>query len=141
MASLDSFKSRKKLTVGNKTYHYFSLKAAEKNGLAGVSALPYSMKVLLENLLRNEDGRSVTKDDIQGVAEWLVEVVDQRSQRIGQIAVADLQFVVLGAKVAGDQPGVGALVVAGGPLRISEADAEGARRLAAQPRHQADDDR
>jgi aconitate hydratase len=72
MASLDSFKSRKKLTVGTKTYHYFSLKAAEKNGLKGISALPYSMKVLLENLLRNEDGRSVTKDDIQGVAEWLV---------------------------------------------------------------------
>ncbi len=71
MASLDSFKSRKKLIVGNKTYHYFSLKAAEKNGLKGISALPYSMKVLLENLLRNEDGRSVTKSDIQGVAEWL----------------------------------------------------------------------
>ena len=72
MTSLDSFKSRKKLTVGTKTYHYYSLKAAEKNGLKGVSDLPYSMKVLLENLLRNEDGRSVTKDDIQGVAEWLV---------------------------------------------------------------------
>ena len=72
MASYDSFKSRKKLTVGSKTYHYFSLKEAEKNGLKGVSTLPYSMKVLLENLLRNEDGRSVTKEDIQGVAEWLV---------------------------------------------------------------------
>ena len=72
MAYLDSFKSRKKLTVGNKTYHYFSLKAAEKNGLKGISALPYSMKALLENLLRNEDGRSVTKQDIRGVAEWLV---------------------------------------------------------------------
>jgi len=71
MASLDSFKSRKKLTVGNKTYHYYSLKAAEKNGLKGISALPYSMKVLLENLLRNEDGRTVTRQDIQGVAEWL----------------------------------------------------------------------
>ena len=47
---------------GDKTYDYFSLKAAEKNGLTGVSQLPYSMKVLLENLLRNEDGRSVTKD-------------------------------------------------------------------------------
>jgi aconitate hydratase len=71
MASLDSFKCLKKLTVGTKTYHYFSLKAAEKNGLAGVSTLPFSMKILLENLLRFEDGRSVTKDDILGVAEWL----------------------------------------------------------------------
>ena len=71
MASLDSFKCRKKLTVGAKTYHYFSLKAAEKNGLAGISKLPFSMKVLLENLLRHEDGRSVTKEDIEGVAAWL----------------------------------------------------------------------
>src|SRR6476469_4900700 len=71
MASLDSFKCRKKLTVGAKTYHYFSLKTAEKNGLKGISALPFSMKVLLENLLRFEDGRSVTKEDITAVAEWL----------------------------------------------------------------------
>ncbi len=71
MTSLDSFKCRKTLTVGAKSYHYFSLKAAEKNGLAGISQLPYSMKVLLENLLRNEDGRTVTKEDIVGVAEWV----------------------------------------------------------------------
>ena len=66
MASLDSFKCRKKLTVGAKTYHYFSLKTAEKNGLAGISQLPFSMKVLLENLLRFEDGRSVTKERHSG---------------------------------------------------------------------------
>jgi len=71
MTSIDSFKCRKTLTVGAKSYHYFSLKAAEKNGLAGISQLPYSMKVLLENLLRNEDGRTVTKEDIIGVAEWV----------------------------------------------------------------------
>ena len=69
--SLDSFKCRKTLKVGSKTYTYFSLKAAEKNGLSGISRLPYSLKVLLENLLRHEDGRSVTKADIQGVAKWL----------------------------------------------------------------------
>ncbi len=69
--SLDSFKSRKTLKVGAKTYTYFSLKAAEKNGLKGISALPASMKVLLENLLRNEDNRTVTKADIQGFVAWL----------------------------------------------------------------------
>ncbi len=69
--SLDSFKSRKTLKVGSKNYTYFSLKAAEKNGLTGISKLPYSLKVLLENLLRHEDGRSVTKADIQGIADWL----------------------------------------------------------------------
>ncbi len=70
--SLDSYKCRKTLVVGTKSYHYFSLKQAEKNGLKGISRLPYSMKVLLENLLRFEDGRSVTKEDIAGCAEWLV---------------------------------------------------------------------
>jgi aconitate hydratase len=70
-ASLDSFKCRKTLTVGAKTYTYFSLPDAERSGLAGISRLPYAMKVLLENLLRHEDGRSVTKADIQAVSAWL----------------------------------------------------------------------
>ncbi|HEY4846585.1 MAG TPA: aconitase family protein, partial [Methylocella sp.] len=70
MTSLDSFKCRKKLTVGSKTYHYFSFKAAEKHGLPDVSELPFSMKILLENLLRFEDGRSVTRQDIEGIAAW-----------------------------------------------------------------------
>ena len=70
--SLDSFKCRTTLKVGAKTYAYFSLKAAEKNGLKGISRLPFSMKILLENLLRNEDGRTVTADDIRAIAEWLV---------------------------------------------------------------------
>ncbi|PSC06985.1 aconitate hydratase AcnA [Alsobacter soli] len=68
---LDSFKSRKKLKVGEKTYVYYSLKDAEENGLEGISSLPFSMKILLENLLRYEDGRTVTKEDIQAIAEWL----------------------------------------------------------------------
>ncbi|MHB2165525.1 aconitate hydratase AcnA [Alsobacter sp. R-9] len=71
MTALDSFKCRKKLKVGAKTYFYYSLKDAEKNGLKGASRLPVSLKVLLENLLRFEDGRSVTKEDILAVAEWL----------------------------------------------------------------------
>jgi len=71
MTSLDSFKCRKTLKVGPKTYAYYSLPAAEKHGLAGISRLPFSMKVLLENLLRYEDGKSVTKDDIVALADWL----------------------------------------------------------------------
>jgi aconitate hydratase len=69
--SLDSFKCRKTLSVDGKTYSYYSLPEAEKNGLKGVSQLPYSMKVLLENLLRNEDGRTVTKADIENFSGWL----------------------------------------------------------------------
>ncbi|WP_449257265.1 aconitate hydratase AcnA [Bosea sp. (in: a-proteobacteria)] len=71
MASLDSFKARRTLDVGGKSYTYYSLPDAEKNGLPGISKLPFSMKVLLENLLRNEDGRSVTKADIENFVAWL----------------------------------------------------------------------
>jgi aconitate hydratase len=68
----DSFKSRKTLQVGAESYVYFSLKDAEQNGLTGISTLPFSLKVLLENLLRNEDGRTVTKNDIIAIKDWLV---------------------------------------------------------------------
>jgi aconitate hydratase len=71
MASLDSFKCLRPLKVGSKTYAYYSLPVAEKNGLKGISRLPYSLKVLLENMLRHEDGRTVTKEDILAVAQWL----------------------------------------------------------------------
>ncbi|WP_374573879.1 aconitate hydratase AcnA [Phenylobacterium sp.] len=71
MASLDSLKTRRELTVGDKTYVYYSLKAAEEAGLKGISKLPNSMKVLLENLLRNEDGDTVGADDLKAIAAWL----------------------------------------------------------------------
>jgi aconitate hydratase len=69
--SLDSFRSRKTLTIEGKAYEYFSLPDAEANGLPGIGALPYSLKVLLENLLRFEDGSTVTADDIRAMAQWL----------------------------------------------------------------------
>ena len=78
MNSPDSFRCCKTLQVGSKNYAYFSLPTAERNGLKGTSRLPFSMKVLLENLLRNEDGRSVTKDDIKAVAEWLKTKTSER---------------------------------------------------------------
>ena len=78
MDSLDSFKCLRPLKVGAKTYAYYSLPIAEKNGLKGISRLPFSMKVLLENLLRNEDGRSVSKEDIQAVAQWLKTKTSER---------------------------------------------------------------
>ncbi|TPL15819.1 aconitate hydratase AcnA [Mesorhizobium sp. B2-4-10] len=71
--SLDSFNCRRTLKAGDAEYTYFDLVEAEKNGLIGIAQLPYSMKVLLENLLRNEDGRSVTKDSIKAVAGWLTD--------------------------------------------------------------------
>ncbi|MBB3934036.1 aconitate hydratase AcnA [Aureimonas phyllosphaerae] len=71
MSHPDSFKSRKTLDVGGKTYVYFDLKEAERNGLTGASRLPYSLKVILENLLRNEDDRTVKADDIRAMVKWL----------------------------------------------------------------------
>ena len=71
--SLDTFRCRRTLDVAGKSYVYFSLPEAEKNGLSGISRLPFSLKVLLENLLRFEDGRSVNADDIRAVAAWLSE--------------------------------------------------------------------
>jgi aconitate hydratase len=71
LTSLNSFNSRKTLKAGTKTYTYFSLKAAEKAGLKDISHLPVTLKILLENLLRHEDGRSVSKGDIAAIAGWL----------------------------------------------------------------------
>ena len=77
-ASPDTFKCLKTLKVGAKTYEYFSLPDAEKNGLAGISRLPISLKVLIENLLRHEDGRIVKADDIRAVVEWLKDKTSTR---------------------------------------------------------------
>jgi aconitate hydratase len=71
IASHDSFKCLRTLEAAGKTYAYFSLPDAERNGLPGISRLPFSLKVLLENLLRNEDGRTVTKADILAARDWL----------------------------------------------------------------------
>ncbi len=69
---LNSYKTRRKFKVGVKSYDYYSLKALEKQrGFARIARLPFSLKVLLENLLRHEDGRSVTRDDIKAVSDWL----------------------------------------------------------------------
>ncbi|WP_442909923.1 aconitate hydratase AcnA [Hyphomonas sp.] len=71
MPSIDSFKSKRTLTAAGKTYTYYSLAAASENGLGDVSRLPASLKVLLENMLRFEDGKTVTKDDIMAFKAWL----------------------------------------------------------------------
>ena len=66
----DTLQTRATLNVGGKSYDYFSLKTAE-NTLGNLSQLPFSLKVLLENMLRFEDGKSVTVDDIKAIGAWL----------------------------------------------------------------------
>jgi aconitate hydratase len=115
VTAVDSFKARRTLKVGTRRFDYFSLKAAEKNGLGDVSGLPFSLKVLLENLLRNEDGRSVRPEDIKAVARW---VKARRSDReiafrparvlmqdfTGVPAVVDLAAMRDAMKGMGDDP-------------------------------------
>ncbi|MDA9683779.1 aconitate hydratase AcnA [Candidatus Pelagibacter sp.] len=67
----NSFNSLTKISVNGKNYNFYSLKEAEKNGLAGISKLPKSLKVLLENLLRFEDDITVNKNQIQAIKDWL----------------------------------------------------------------------
>ncbi len=71
MASKDSFNSRRTLTAAGKSYTYYSLPEAATNGLGDISRLPASLKVLLENLLRFEDGSTVRRADIEAFAGWL----------------------------------------------------------------------
>jgi aconitate hydratase len=71
VSSLDSFKTLRELTVSNTTYHYFSLPILEQSGLKGISELPISLKILLENLLRHEDNITVSNDDIKALHTWL----------------------------------------------------------------------
>ena len=70
MATLNSFGTRTELRIGGQPVQIYSLPALEKSGFAGVARLPYSMKILLENLLRREDNAFVKADDIRAVAEW-----------------------------------------------------------------------
>ena len=67
----DSLSTKTQLQVNGKTYHYYSLKTAEQNHFKGISRLPYSLKVLFENLLRFEDGSTVTTHDIHAIANWI----------------------------------------------------------------------
>ncbi|MDI9818399.1 MULTISPECIES: aconitate hydratase AcnA [unclassified Legionella] len=67
----DSLATESQLSVNGQTYNYFSLKEAEAKHFPGINRLPYSLKILLENLLRFEDGTTVTTRDIKALADWL----------------------------------------------------------------------
>lgn len=112
---LDSFKTRRTLKVGNKNYDYYSLKAAQEAGIGDVANLPYSLKVLMENLLRNEDGFSVYADDIRAMGEWTKEKkstreIDYYPARVlmqdftGVPAVVDLAAMRDAMKAVGGNP-------------------------------------
>ncbi|HJN45168.1 MAG: aconitate hydratase AcnA [Acidobacteria bacterium] len=70
MSTNNTFGTRTTLSVGDTTVTFHSLETLERAGFPGVARLPYSLKILLENLLRREDGHGVTADDVQALASW-----------------------------------------------------------------------
>ncbi len=70
MKALDSFGALDRLRVGDRTYAYFRLAALEQAGIAELARLPFSLKILLENLLRFEDAQVVNREDIEALARW-----------------------------------------------------------------------
>ena len=69
----NSYKALSEIEINNDKFKFYSLKKAEENGLKGISRLPKSLKVLLENLLRYEDDLTVTKNQIESIKNWLQE--------------------------------------------------------------------
>ncbi|MGH7087664.1 MAG: aconitase family protein, partial [Stellaceae bacterium] len=92
----DSLKCRRTLQTGGKSYDYFSLEAAAAAaGLGDISHLPFSLKVLLENLVRLENGHTVTVDDIKAVGQWLKARTSKReiAFRPARVLMQDLTGV------------------------------------------------
>ncbi len=115
--SLDSFSSKRTLTVRGNEYAYFSIDAAEQEGLGDVSHLPVSLKILFENLLRFEDAVTVTSDDIRALGDWVANPPDAqeiayRPARVlmqdftGVPGVADLAAMRSAVVDAGHDPSV-----------------------------------
>ena len=115
--SLDSFNSKRTLTVGGNEYVYFSIDAAEHEGIGNVSRLPVSLKILFENLLRFEDAVTVTIDDIRALGNWVAnppnaQEIAYRPARVlmqdftGVPGVADLAAMRSAVVDAGYDPNV-----------------------------------
>src|SRR5918994_870653 len=78
MTTLNSFDTVATLTSGGERSDYYSLPTLERAGFTGAGRLPYSLKILLENLLRREDGRFVKSDDVRALASWDVTAPRQK---------------------------------------------------------------
>lgn len=115
----DSLSTQSQLDVNGKTYYYYSLLEAEKKHFKGISRLPYSLKVLLENLLRFEDGKTVTTKDIQAIANWLNTRTSQHeiAYRPARVLMQDFTGVPAVVDLAAMRTAVEAM--GGNPEKIS----------------------
>src|SRR5204863_3594959 len=119
MVSQNSFNTRTTLTAAGNRYTYYSLPALENSGYTGLARLPYSLKILLENLLRREDGRFVDGDDIQTLAGW--DVTSKAAREIAfmpaRVLLQDFTGVPAVVDLAAMRDGVGRL--GGDPNRVN----------------------
>ena len=115
----DTLKTRRELTVAGQTYDYFSIAAAEEALGVSFKSLPYSLKILLENLLRFEDGRTVSVDDIKALAQWLADKRSDReiAYRPARVLMQDFTGVPAVADLAAMRDGMVAL--GGNPQKIN----------------------
>lgn len=118
MIGQDSLKTRRTLTVDGKTYHYFSLPEAAK-AIGDVSRLPVSLKVLLENVLRYEDGRSYKVDDAKAIAAWLPSGHSEKEVpfRPARILMQDFTGVPAVVDLAAMRDGI--IKLGGDPRRVN----------------------
>jgi aconitate hydratase len=114
----DSLKTRRTLAVDGKTYHYFSLPEAAKS-IGDITRLPYSLKVLLENVLRFEDGRSYFTKDAQAIADWVKEGRSDKEVpfRPARILMQDFTGVPAVVDLAAMRDGI--LSLGGDPRRVN----------------------
>jgi aconitate hydratase len=119
MISQDSFQTRTSLTVAGQRFQYYSLPALERAGYPGVSRLPYSLKILLENLLRREDGRFVDRDDVQTLAGWDVtsKVAREIAFMPARVLLQDFTGVPAVVDLAAMRDGV--IRLGGDPTRVN----------------------
>ncbi len=115
----DTLKTRRTLDVDGKSYDYFSLDAAAQAGLGDIARLPFSLKVLLENLLRYEDGRTVRADDAKAIATWLAERTSEHeiAYRPARVLMQDFTGVPAIVDLAAMRDAVAAL--GGDPTRVN----------------------
>jgi aconitate hydratase len=119
MSSLDTFKTRTSITVGGDTVSIFSIPALEKAGFPGVARLPYSLKILLENLLRREDNGFVKTADIQALAAWDPKTIGDKEMSFmpARVLLQDFTGVPCVVDLAAMRDGIAAL--GGDPEKVN----------------------
>jgi len=117
--STDSFKTRQELTAGGRTVQYYSLQVLRAAGFPQIDRLPYSLKILLENLLRQEDGRFVKANDIETLARWDVKSTAQREISFAPARVLLQDFTGVPAVVDLAAMRDGIVRLGGNPARVN----------------------